>query len=311
MEAFDKNKLTNDELEGFPDLHTYINNLNTLKNLDLSSCSQEEISKIFFEYARINTHPTGIHSPRRFNQLTFYRVRLNIDVQTEDLSLIRTYSYPLPQYCKENGRANLAGRSVFYCSNEPIGAILESKPKAGDIGYLSVWQANTFESMKLGIFLPNTLAEENVWVPMAKGMFESANKGFRYAQKKSGHLQALHQFIAERFVEDKKPYSLTSWLANTSLYGELTNDFIIYPSVLMNNQFCNMAFHPNSADRYLKFKKVIRFRVESIKEENKLELSFGKVGELAPIKILWRNVLKDELTFISGNIAELTNTEPI
>jgi hypothetical protein len=289
--------LLDHELEQFPDVVTYINSLKKLQNLDLSSASLYEIKKAVLEHALFIRHIYGTYKPENFNRLTFYRARLNVKKETDDLELLRTYSYPSPCYCTSNGRANLKGKSVFYCSNQPLTAIKESKPKSGEIGYLSVWKGNTTRNLKIGVCLPPNIKNENEWHGMAKEA-HNASKDFSstYDKDKSRHLLALTNFIAEQFVLETPPYPITSWLSDEMLYGEQWKDFIIYPSVTNESYSCNMAFHPNIADLFLKFEKVIRFRVDEC-EKDRIAIAIGSVGEINNANIEWRNAKPEELNF--------------
>ena len=285
------------ELDQFPEITAYIDKLKKLRALDLSSASLYEIKKAVLEHALFLRHIYGTYRPENFNRLTFYRVRLNVKSEAEDLRLVRTFSYPSPCHCMANGRANLKGKSVFYCSNQPLTAIKESKPKVGDIGYLSVWKGNTNRNLKIGICLPPNIKTENEWFRMAH---DANNASEQYSsahdKDKSLHLLALTSFIAEQFVLETPPYPITSWLSDEMLYGQQWKDFIIYPSVTNESYSCNMAFHPNIADLFLKFEKVIRFRVDEC-QKDRIAIAIGRVGEINNANIEWRNAKPEELNF--------------
>lgn len=289
------NKLTIDDLNLFPDFSTYSMNLEKLDKYDFSNLSNEEIYNIYYDFATILPFSYGIFKPAKFNQHKFYRARLNINNQKEDISLIQTYSYPPNYVCTEKGRANLNGKSVFYCSNNPNAAILECKPKIGDEGYLSIWKGNSTKSIKTGICLPWDLSEKNIWNLMAKDSFNHLMKTLPSESKnKFNHFIALYKFINHKFITEEKPYPLTSMISNEMLYGDLHRDFIIYPSVIAEALLCNMAFHPNSVNENLKFEKVIKFKVVNLKN-NEIELVFGKVGQLENTKMIWKNNRLTEL----------------
>jgi len=285
--------LTND-LPRFPSLSSYMNGLNELSRMDLSNMNYDSLARLLYERAIIFQQTFGIRPSHIFNQSSFYRVRMNIK-DDEDINLLRTYSYPLPSSCKRNGRANLKGKSVFYCSNHALTSILESKPNAGEIGYLSVWQANTDRDIKYGICLPRDLTSDNEFRFMANDIHKFIDEeSFKRAGAKADHFRFFHQYVAERFVNEKEPYFLTSCIANEMLYGDTWRDFIIYPSIANKAYSCNMAFHPNSADTILKFSKVLRFRVESF-HNGQISISQGKIGEFINSTIVWRQAKKNEL----------------
>ncbi|PJJ09828.1 hypothetical protein CLU83_3206 [Flavobacterium sp. 1] len=289
--------LTTEDLNEFPDFEIYFNGLKTLDDYDFSNLSNREIYDTFYDYAKILPYSYGIFNPQKFNQHIFFRVRLNIDREKEDISLIHTYSYPPSSVCKDKGRANLNGKSVFYCSNNPNAAILECKPKIGDEGYLSFWNGNASRPVKAGICLPYDLPDENEWNIIAKDSFEYLIKSLPYQSKdKFKHFMALYKFISHKFISEKNPYPLTSMLSNEMLYGDLHRDFIIYPSVLTDTKLCNMAFHPNSVIENLKFEKVLKFKVSDIKD-GVIQFNLGKVGFIQNGRIKWRNYLDEETIF--------------
>jgi RES domain len=288
-------KITLEDLELFPDLSTYLSDLKKLQGYDFSNLTERGKYDVFYDYARILPTNIGWFNPEKFNLHKFYRVRLNIDREKEDISLAQTYSYPPPQYCFENGRANLKGRSVFYCSNDPRAAILECKPKVGDEGYLSIWNGVARRKIKIGHLLPFDLPPENTWNLMAQDSFEYLLKNLPSdAKDKFQHFIELYKFIAEIFITEKKPYNLTSMISEELIYGQLWRDFIIYPSVLVNSQLCNMAFHPNSVNENLKLEKVIEFKVTNINNNGPTFNLGKKVGFLENTKMTWKDRANEE-----------------
>jgi hypothetical protein len=290
-----------DTLKKFPELKKYWQELIKLRNINLEHSSQEEIKDTFHKYAVSQTISTCIYTKEEFNKLTFYRVRLNINEITEDLNLTRTYSYPNPIHCIENGRANLKGKSAFYCADDPLTAILESKPNNGDMGYISVWKGNANRDIQFGIYLPNGLRKENLWSTFSNEVHKFAKEQAKLlSEEKAEQLQLLNIFISEQFIFEKKPYPITSWIANNLHYGHLGVDFILYPSIVLNAHFCNMAFHPNSVDTQLKFEKILRFKVDKI-FNSKMNYSIGPIGELGTTNIKWREPTNDDLMFLPNN----------
>jgi len=271
--------------------------LEELKNTDFSGFNKKRIGETIFSFLTVIPSLIGKYAPEKFNQFKFYRVRLNINEDCEDLRLVRTYSYPLPQFCKENGRANFQNKSVFYATNSALTAIIESKPKVGDIGYLSIWDGGTDREMKSGILLPRNLNTENEWYILAKEAYAFAEKHYdKVAMQKSNFFHEALNFISSLFLIEKAPYSITSWISNELIYGTAWKDFIIYPSFANKAFTSNFAIHPNVADKYLKFVKVIRFKVLELGGD-KFSLSTGRVGELIQNNIAWRTATKEELDF--------------
>lgn len=282
-------KIYQDDLDLFPDIQTYLSSLKTLNKSDFSELTDREIYDRYFDLAHILPTSFGMFNPLKFNSHKFYRVRLKRDIgKNEDISLKQTFSFPPTSVLKKNGRANLKYKSVFYCSNNPYGAMIESKPEIGDEGYLSVWKGISKKPIKIGICLPNNLTEENEWNLMAKDSFAHLFKTLpKDAKDKFEHFLNLYSFIARKFIKEKEPYPLTSMISDELLYGDLWRDFIIYPSVLANTNLCNMAFHPNSVLENLTIEKIISFKIVDTKDEQ-LQFNLGEVGHFEKTKLIWK-----------------------
>jgi hypothetical protein len=293
------NKLTQEDIDLLPDYETYLKDLQTLENFDFNNKTSLEIYNLYYDYARLLPTNFGTFNPEKFSKHTFFRARLNIDKKKEDITLAQTYSYPSSSICKSNGRANLKHRSVFYCSNDSNTAIIETKPKIGDIGFLSVWKGRPKRNIKIGICLPHDLTETNEWNLMAKDIFEYQIENLEpEAKEKHKHLMALYKFISRQFVVGKYPYPLTSMISYSMMFDDMWRDLIIYPSVVANSKFCNMAFHPNSVDENLVFQKVFRFKVTDIINDLPHYVPAKIVGEIIKTKMIWRDITNQELQML-------------
>jgi len=282
-------------LNDLPDINSFRADLKKLDKFNFQGKSHEQIYNIYYDYARLLPTQFGRFSPEKFNQHKYYRVRLNVDRKKEDITLAQTYSYPPATFCYENGRANIVGKSVFYCSNDPNASILECKPKLGDEGFLSVWKGIAKRPIKIGNLLPSNLPPENVWNIMAGDAYKDFKSRIpKRAEDKSEHVLELYEFIAKKFTTEVKPYYLTSMLSWELLYGQLWRDLIIYPSVLWDSKLCNMAFHPNSVNENLRFEKLIKFKVVRMGPEGP-EFQLGqKVGVINNTKMEWRKRSDEE-----------------
>lgn len=287
-------ELYKDDLDNFPDYQTYLENLEKLDKTDYSKMSYDEIYNLFYDLACIIPSRFGFFNPIKFNSNHYFRVRLRKDIgENEDLSLKQTFSYPPPSILHKNGRANLKYKTVFYCSNNPNTAILESKPEIGDEGYLSIWKGVATRKLKSSICLPYNLTDKNEWHFASKDSFEELKKTLpEKAKDKYNHVISLFKFVANKFVNEKEPYPLTSMISNELLYGrELWNDYILYPSILSDCKRCNIAFHPNIVNENLDLEKIIEFRF-GVNSEKSVE--FGKVGYYHENKLIWRKRNDDE-----------------
>lgn len=292
-----KDVITEDDFIQYPDIPTFKAKLDELRKIDFTGMDRNKISDVVFSYLTVIPSLSARHTKEQFNTFKFYRVRLNIDDKTEDTRLIRTFSYPPPSVCSSNGRANLKNTSAFYASNSALTSIIESKPKPGDIGYLSFWDGCTVREMKSGILLPRDLTQENEWYVLAKDIYAYAEmKRTKVGVRQNDFFHEALDFVSNLFQIEMPPYSITSWIATELLYGMAWKDFIIYPSVANKAHTVNMVFHPNVVDQCMKFVKVIRFKVNNFNGHN-INLSVGKVAEMQHNNIIWRDALKEEMDF--------------
>lgn len=289
--------LSDETYKRFSTIRKLRSHLRELKSCDLSNKTRQEISDIFDSYIFPLPVLTGIFPPNDFNRIKFYRVRLNVDLEKEDRNLIQTYAYPLPQFCKSNGRLNLKNKSIFYCSNHAITAIMESKPKAGETGYLTIWEGNTNRDMDCGILLPRNLRKENAWLFLSNGLFSYLESYIEKTfPKKAAFFNETIDFISDLFLTENAPYHLTSFIADSLFYVDKPKDFVIYPSFENDSYSCNMAIHPNVVTEHLRFIKALKFTVVDDREDE-LYFTTGEVGELIGSRMNWRVANKEELDF--------------
>lgn len=275
-----------DEIKNFPSLIDYSQMLTQLAYEDFSNLTISEIEKRIYDLCIVLPSICGKANPEDLNKIHFYRARMQSTIgSNEDLTLVQTYSYPPSSVCSRNGRANLKYTSVFYCSDSPLASILECDPEVGEIGYLTLWKPKAKRQLKYGTYLSEDLVEHNELASLAK-------KAFAYYKQQhlntplGAQMILLRQFLADRFVVESPPYNITSYIANQALYREFNNDFIIYPSSKTFSYYNNYAFHPNSVNENLDFKKVLKFKVLE-KGNHIFKIGYMAIGELNPIVINW------------------------
>ena len=128
--------VTDKDFYEYPTIEVFKQKLQELRNMDFSEADKNKIGETLFSYLPVIPSLITKHSAEQFSTFNFYRVRLNVKEPEEDINLVSTFSYPMPQFCKTNGRANLKYKSVFYSTNSAFTAIMESRPKVDEIGYL-------------------------------------------------------------------------------------------------------------------------------------------------------------------------------
>jgi hypothetical protein len=251
------------------------------------------IRAAYFEKAKILPNTVAQLSPEDINLLTAFRVRAKIQTE-EDLSLIRTFSYPSTDACRYNGRANIKNHPVFYCADNPITAIMESKLALGDTAFISVWRVRFTGSVQYAGYLPVNLPAKNPWFNTATIQFDKIKNHIQSIQSgKDEQLKILFEFLFQIFVTETEPYSLTSWLSHRMLYN-FGIQFIVYPSFQTKSWQCNMAFHPNVVDLFFSFHRVFEFKMSRIDEDGG-KFTISKMGRMKSTGIIWTEAPEDEV----------------
>jgi hypothetical protein len=291
-------KILEEDLIKLPDYKQYVQDLQKLREFNFNGASPDEIAEKCYDVVTHFPFVSIFQNPEIFNQHYFYRVRRNIDTNNEDIDLIQTYSYPMPSFCQSNGRANIKGKSVFYCSDEVGGALFECKPQKGDEGYLSIWKPIASRPIKFGMLTSPDIPTDNPWHELTSEIFDMVRDFYKEkTPKKYEHFLELYRFIGERFMNESEPYSLTSSLSHRFMYQDKGLDLILYPSSETENKFCNFAIHPNTVHTQLRFEKVIRFLVKSVKG-SRIEYSLREVGEPKETNIIWRSPRPEDKEFM-------------
>ena len=134
MEDNSKHQTDNDYLFAkYKDVDSFISVIKEFDAIDLRGNEPHEIERIFYDYFAFIPSIWFGQKIERFNKHIFYRIRKNIDKNEEAIDLVSTYSYPSSKLCIKNGRANLKGKSVFYCSDNAVTALMEVELVPGDI----------------------------------------------------------------------------------------------------------------------------------------------------------------------------------
>ncbi|OYX83013.1 MAG: hypothetical protein B7Y83_12910 [Flavobacteriales bacterium 32-34-25] len=280
------------DFERLPDIEKYREDLNFIRNQDLSQMSVNEISKLISEKAIILPTITSTTEIANLGTSLFYRVRImkHSNISNEDMTLIQSFSYPPSITCKENGRANLKKTSVFYCASTGDAAMRESDIEIGSQGFLSVWTIDPQTTLKFGILLSDKLPKENPWKPLVDYLSQEEFQKIHLERegKYYEHMRELRNFFYDLYMHEAKPYPITSFISNSLLYSRNDLDFISYPCVKRSHRQINFAFHPNSVNLHFKIERVFRFEVTAMDVEG-ISFNVNGVGYLEKSRIQWRN----------------------
>lgn len=285
-----------EELAKIPAFNIYRQNLAELFNQDKSKLTQDEITKLYFEKAKIVPHFIAEIESSALNLLSVFRGR--IINESEDTTLINTFSYPHQAICKKNGRANIINKPVFYCADNPMTAILECKPKSGTVIFLSAWKIACDRKVQYTSFINPDVKTSNPWYDHAQRVSNfQIMQASKSASSKANELKLLLEFNSEIFVREEDNYPLTSWLCNQSLYRFDGIDFLVYPSITTETYTCNMAFHPNFVDKYFIFDRVYQVRFNG-KIGDEFSANVRNVGKIIRTQIEWGSLDADDFDIL-------------
>ncbi|SDX36118.1 RES domain-containing protein [Flavobacterium degerlachei] len=254
---------------------------------------------IFMKHFKIFHNMTQIIKPKLL-PFKMFRVREYEPIKNKDL--FNEYSYPPTDFVGD-GRCNFKKKPVFYCSNNPITALLEVirnteyKSKKFCISTWSLIDNN--EDLIIDNFLQSNLHPLNIFQNLANSQIENIDKVFEQKlnnEQKLGIIE-FYKFLDSKFIEDKD-YSISSFLAHRRLYADhnFRSDIIIYPSVQTESKSVNFAIQPNFVDNCMKIERFYIVELDYYdKTSNKFSLTFSKYGKIEKNVILWRNLKLDDL----------------
>ena len=168
-------------------------------------------------------------------ELEFTRVRINCTPGT--LFVNKCDIGCPPDNVVSLGRANLSGKSVFYCSDVPGTSIFEVRPKEGDWITTTTFKYSKEEVRSLALGVDATMLDDYEKLPP--------------------YLQGIHQYYQEIFEEaitdsTKHEYYKTAILCK-SLFGN--GDAITYPSVASQLLGRNYVFTREHAEKHMIFEE--------------------------------------------------------
>lgn len=235
--------------------------------------------------------------------LRFFRAR-EVD-RISNIDLIREHSYP-PINCVGMGRCNFPNFPVFYCSDNPITALLEvvrNSEGSNRRFCISKWELDDSEKeLIFQNFLQTSLPDENPFNFFKDNLSNKINEPFIESfnvgledERKEGLLEYL-KYLDTSFINDDN-YSLSASLAYRALYANhnLRTDILMYPSQQTNLKGVNLALSPNFADDNL---KLVRLYIVELNNYNsstdRASLTFHKYAKVEKNIIVWKSIKLDD-----------------
>lgn len=235
-----------------------------------------------------------IQTPKKF-KFKLFRVREFSQIKNK--SLFCEYSYPPPSFTV-NGRCNFKNHPIFYCSNNPITALLEvvrNTDYKSKKFCISTWSLiDNDKDFVLGSFLQSQLHPLNHFQQFADNLIDKIDVTFENKLNESQKLGIIefYKFLDRKFIEDSD-YSISAYLSHKKLYANhnFASDMIIYPSVQTESKSVNFAIHPNFVDNCM---NIERFYIVELNDydsnTNKFNVTFSKYGKIEKNVILWKNL---------------------
>lgn len=227
----------------------------------------------------------------------FYRLR-KFD-RNMNLSLISEYSYPPVEYVKSIQRANLPNHPVFYCTNSPGTAIIETiKTGEGidfenDVFFLSEWRIDSKKELNVTPFFFESIEKDSVFNLWQEENKRKLNKILtKYSKEdKNSYLEVLI-YLSNLFIFENT-YPITSFIAHEHIYSKdkFSTDIFVYPSFQARRKTVNYAIHPNVVIEYMKLESVYNLKINFLDLEKEIiSYSLRNVGENLDGKIIWKKL---------------------
>lgn len=212
------------------------------------------------------------------------------------------HSYP-PINLTGFNRCNFPKSPVFYCSNNPMTALIEV---VRDTDYkqrkfcISKWELiDSEQQFAFQTFLQTELHQENNFGILKDSEIEQLDQPFENKlgeDRKAGLVEYL-KFLHSAFINDES-YALSASIAHRTLNANhnLATDILMYPSIQTQYKGVNMAITPNFVDNMM---RVQRFYIVELENYNpktgKFNITFSKYGDIEKNIIFWKNINpKDE-----------------
>ena len=220
----------------------------------------------------------------------------------DNINIIGEHSYCPISLTTNLGRCHFPKFPVFYCSNNPLTALLEivKNDNFKNSTYcISVWQTIiTDDELVVQPFLFGDLHADNVFNKWRETLLNQLNEPFGN-QLSPDQLKGLSfylEFMADLFV-NSDDYSISAFFSHRRIYSphKIKTDVLIFPSVQTRYKGVNMAINPNFVDKSL-FPS--RFYIIEITDINKddWEMSFNctSYGILTNYQIHWKRITPDD-----------------
>lgn len=238
-----------------------------LKNINLSALTENDKDEIVRFVNKMLNYNVIIQNNVRFKnvfRVSFVKEDFLENGKLRDTGFISYPPLPVVQKLRKYGRANSNDTTCLYCAFNPVIALLETKPKAGDRIIISQWlKDDDSPFVSFPIVNNNAVVNEGVIKGTKKFKERMAYNHPLFART----LDLLFEFLGSEFVKNVPIVNVNSYEYLYSAYFSdkvlkstlkpvphptepiLNYDCVIYPSVAANHRTDNLAIRPESVKR--------------------------------------------------------------
>ncbi len=257
-----------------------------LENGKLTDAKREEVTKQLLAALPYLDHLKYVYPEKEF-PFKLYRVRSEKGLSKEEaVTDVQTFSYPSPKKC-DTARANKKGCPVFYVADNPATALKEAECKTGEMVYVTQWEVENPTQCNLFLFFEEKLPDAHPWEKIRAQQDAQFQENLAQASgevKKKWH--QLHKAFCRAFLGED--YEISSLIGHQLLHANNKPEvqLLVYPSTVESEQYCNLAIHPDFADKHLRMKKAWKIQVKDEKLTQRPKLL--ETGEVKEQHIHWR-----------------------
>jgi len=261
----------------------------------------KRLNDLFIENLKLMMYPVYLATDKSIPK-KFYRLRKHSNSFNE--KLISEYSYPPNDFVKTVQRASIPYNPVFYCSDNPSTAIMETVKNLASINkksvyYMSEWETKDNQGIRICPFIFDNISETNPYKRLSEINKIKLHEVMKeYTEQERSAVFEILKFLSNLFTFENT-YVVSSYLAYINLYANhnYRPDVFIYPSVQTKRETVNFAFHPNAVIEKLTLKRIFKLNLTSFDEENRnFTASIGWLGKNHNGVIEWQQANPDTIT---------------
>lgn len=259
---------------------------------------EKRLNELFIENLKLIIYLVYLSNDKSVPKI-FYRLRKQSKTFNE--KLISEYSYPPNHFVKTVQRASIPYHPVFYCSDNPSTAIMETvkgeeRLNTECVYYMSEWETKSDQEIRVCPFIFDNVSETNPYRLLSDinktKLFELLKE---HSDDEKNSMFDILKFLSNLFTCENT-YVVSSYLAYINLYANhnFRPDIFIYPSVQTKRDTVNFAIHPNAVVEKLRLKRVFKLRLTGFNEGTRdFTVSIGWVGQNNNGIIQWQQVDPD------------------